>query len=236
MEITKELSKLCHIGMGAKVLDVASGTGESACYFAENFSCQILGVDASDYMVERAKRKAKGKNLNVEFKKADAHNLPFDDNTFDAVISECTTCALDKRLAIHEMARVARPGGYVGIHDICWKEDTPEQMKRNLDEIEGEKPETIEGWKDLFEIAGLMGVNTVDKSYLIPEWIINIKHKLGVKTRFKIILKVLRTWGINGFLTIRKSEQILQSKYVGYGIIIGRKPESIPSLLVDNRV
>jgi SAM-dependent methyltransferase len=229
LEITKELAELCHVGRNSKVLDVASGTGHSACYLAESFSCHVIGIDASDYMIEKARRKGKEKNLTVEFKKADAHDLPFTDNTFDVVISECTTCVLEKKLAIAEMMRVVRHGGYVGIHDICWKEDTPEKMKQNLDKIEGEQPETIEGWKDLFEKAGLIDVKTVDKSYLFPKWIINIKHKLGVKGRFKIILKILRTSGINGCLKIRKSEQIFHSKYIGYGIIIGRKPVSIPS-------
>jgi arsenite methyltransferase len=230
LEITKELAELCHIGKNSKVLDVASGTGQSAYFLAERFSCHVIGIDASDYMIEKARSKRKQKNLTVKFKKADAHGLPFSDNTFDAVISECTTCVLDKRLAISEMTRVVKPGGYVGIHDICWEEDTPEQMKQTLDKVEGEKPETIEGWKDLFERAGLIDVKTVDKSYLFPEWIISIEKRLGIKVRFKIILKILRTWGINGFLRIRKSEQIFRSKHVGYGIIVGRKLRSVPKL------
>lgn len=229
LEITKELAELCHVGKKSKVLDVASGTGESAYYLAENFSCRVIGIDASDYMINKAIDKGKQKNLTVEFKLADAHDLPFADNTFDAVISECTTCVLDKKVAISEMVRVVKPGGYVGIHDICWKDDLPLDIRQSLEDIEGEKPETIKGWKDLFERVGLVDVEAVDKSYLMPKWIINIKSKLGVKGRFKIILKILRTWGIKGVLRIRKSEQVFQTKYVGYGIIIGRKPEPIPS-------
>lgn len=229
LEITKDLAELCHVGRNSEVLDVASGTGQSACYLAESFSCQVSGIDASDFMVEKARSKAKAKHLTAEFKKADVHDLPFADNTFDVVISECTTCVLEKKLAIGEMVRVARPGGYVGIHDVCWMDDPPLHIRQSLENLEGEKPETIQGWKDLFESAGLMDVEAVDKSYLMPKWIMNIKNKLGVRGRFKIILKVLRTWGIRGFLRIRKSEQIFQSKYAGYGIIVGRKPEPIPS-------
>lgn len=229
LEITKELAELCHVRRNSKVLDVASGTGQSAYYLAESFSCRVIGIDASDYMINKAIDKGKQKNLTVEFKLADAHDLPFADNTFDVAISECTTCVLDKKVAISEMVRVVKPGGYVGIHDICWKDDVPLDIRQSLDDIEGEKPETIEGWKDLFKRAGLIDIEAVDKSYLIPKWIINIKNELGVKGRFKIILRILRTWGINGFFRIRKSEKIFQSKYIGYGIIIGRKPESLPS-------
>jgi hypothetical protein len=39
------------------------------------------------------------------------------------------------------MGRVAKPGGYVGIHDLCWKEGPSEYLKRRLAELEGERPE-----------------------------------------------------------------------------------------------
>lgn len=60
---------------------------------------------------------------------------------FDAVISESTTCILDNDRAIREMGRVVKPGGYVGIHDLCWKEGPSEYLKRRLAELEGERPE-----------------------------------------------------------------------------------------------
>ena len=88
VEITRELAELCYIGKDMKVLDVASGTGESAFYLVQNFGCRIVGIDISDYMIERARRKAIEKGVIIEFKKGDAHDLPFIDNTFDAVISE----------------------------------------------------------------------------------------------------------------------------------------------------
>jgi len=222
-EITRELAELCHIGKGTKVLDVSSGTGESACFLVEQFGCEVTGVDVSEYMVERARRKAEARGLPVEFKQGNAHNLPFGDNKFDAVISECTTCLLEKERAISEMVRVAKPGGYVGIHDVCWKDDTPEQMKQKLAEIEGERPETLDGWKRLFEQAGLKDVVTIDKSYLIPDWEKSIRKELGLVGELKIFIKVFKKWGISGFKSVRASEQIFKSPHVGYGIIVGRK-------------
>jgi len=223
LEITKELAELCRINKDAKVLDVSSGTGESACFLAEQFGCEVTGVDISGYMVERARSKAAARGLTVEFKQGDAHNLPFDEHTFDVVISECTTCLLEKERAISEMVRVAKPGGYVGIHDISWKEDTPEQIKQKLAEIEGERPETLDGWKRLFEQAGLKNVVTVDKSSLIPDWEKGIRKELGLVGELKIFLKVLTKWGISGFKSVRASEQIFKSPHVCYGIIVGRK-------------
>ena len=59
-------------------------------------------------------------------------------------------------MAIAEMIRVVTPGGLIGIHDICWKEDTPNDLKVRLKEIENESPETLEGWKKLFSDARLV--------------------------------------------------------------------------------
>ncbi len=224
LEITRELAELCHIGKDTKVLEVASGTGESAFYLVRNFDCRIIGIDISDYMIERAKRKAMEKGVIIEFKKGDAHNLPFIDNTFDAVISECTTCLLNKERAIDEMVRVAKTGGYVGIHDICWNEGTPAHLKDRLAELEGERPETLTGWKNIFEKAGLKDVTIIDKSYLIKGWRKDIMKKIGIIKQIRIFVRIIKKWGLGGLDTVMESEKIFQSPYTGYGIIVGRKP------------
>jgi len=223
-EITRELAQLCHINKLIKVLDVGSGTGESAFYLVRNFNCHIIGIDISDRMIKMAKRKAIDHGVIIQFKKGDAHDLPFKDNTFDAVISECTTSILDKERAIDEMVRVTRSGGYIGIHDICWKKDTPEHSKQRLGEIEFRKPETLEGWKIQFEKAGLTEVMTEDRSYLIPEWEKDISKKLGRIVWLKIFLKIIKNWGIGGLKRIMESRRIFQSQDTGYGIIVGKKP------------
>ena len=151
LETTKELADLCKVTENSLLLDVASGTGEGTCFLVEEFKCRAVGIDISQVMVKRAKEKARKKNLNIDFKIGDAHHLPFEDNSFDVVIAECVVCALDKKIAIAEMIRVATPGGFIGIHDICWKEDTPNDLKVRLKEIENESPETLEGWKKTFQ-------------------------------------------------------------------------------------
>lgn len=224
MDITRELAALCGIGEGTSVLDVASGTGESACLLSEDFGARVVGVDLSEYLLARASRKAAARRLRIEFVRGDAHRLSFAEDSFDAVISECTTCLLDKAQAIGEMVRVAKPGGHIGIHDVCWKEQTPALIKQRLAQLEGERPETLHGWKSLFERAGLTAVRTVDKSGLIPTWTKGIKRRLGVSGQTKLFLKVIRRWGVSGLLSVFESERIFRSDHTGYGIIVGTKP------------
>ncbi len=222
LEITRELAQLCHIGKAIKVLDVGSGTGESAFFLVKYFNCHIIGMDISDRMIKRAKTKAIDHGVIIQFKKGDAHDLPFKDNTFDVVISECTTSILDKERAIDEMVRVVRSGGYVGIHDICWKKDVPERQR--LAEIESRRPETLDGWKIQFEKAGLVDIMIEDRSNLIPEWEKDISENLGRIVRLKIFLKIIINWGIGGLRKVMESRRIFQGQHTGYGIIVGKKP------------
>lgn len=222
--ITRELADLCNIGSGKRVLDVASGSGEAACFLTETFRCAVVGVDVSELMINRAKQKAQSRNLDVEFQEGDAHSLPFEKDTFDAVISECTTCVLDKQRAIREMVRVTRPGGRVGIHDLCWKESSPNDLKQRLADLEGERPETLDGWRQLFARSGLTDVVTRDKSDLIASWTNDVKQQLGLLGQVRIYWKILKRWGFGGLRRIKESERVFRSEHLGYGLIVGTKP------------
>ena len=223
MVVTEELAELCCVNENTLLLDVASGTGESACFLAEKYGCTVTGIDASEALVQHAAEKARARGFRIDFRVGDAHDLLFDENRFDVVISECTTCVLDKERAIAEMVRVTKPGGYVGIHDICWQDDTPEKMKIRLEEIEGEKPETLESWADLFRQAGLVNCESIDRSALIPVWIRSLKKNLGWKGQWNIAKTVYRRWGLNGLMTVWASQRIFSSRHTGYGITVGRK-------------
>jgi ubiquinone/menaquinone biosynthesis C-methylase UbiE len=223
LETTKGLAELCHIRKDSRVLDVASGTGESLCFLAQTFHCQAVGVDLSEAMVRRAQKKAQERHLAIEFQLGDAHHLPFDADSFDVAMSECTLCLLDKGAALREMVRVVRPDGYVGFHDLCWKQSALEQLKRRLAEIEEERPETIEGWKHLMEGAGLIDVLAVDKSNLMPQWTRDFKRRLGMLGQLSAIWHILTRWGIRGLARIRESESIFGSEHMGYCLIVGKR-------------
>ena len=223
LESTRELAELCHAGPGKLLLDVASGSGESACYLAEAFGCQVTGVDHSGYMIETAKRKAEERGLAVDFKQGDAHHLPFDAETFDLVVSECTTCALDKPKAIGEMARVTKRGGYVGISDLYWKERAPERLKSKLAEFENERPETLAGWAHLFERAGLQEVQTRDTSATFATMTREVKKQLGISGQVRLLLRIVRSWGLWSLGRIMATERVFRSEHLGYAIVVGRK-------------
>jgi hypothetical protein len=111
------------------------------------------------------------------------------------------------------------------MHDICRRELPSPRTAARLAQIEGERPETIESWKSLFETAGLVDVRAFDKSQLLTRWVGKIRSGLGLWGEVKTAYRILRRPGIRGLIGILESEVILRSRYMGYGMIVGRKPD-----------
>ncbi len=95
---------------GKRVLDVGCGTGANLLVLAEHFGCTPAGVDSSEAMLAEARRKLPDADL----RRGVAERLPFDDASFDAVLSVEMLEHLPadvREPALLEMLRVLRPGG-----------------------------------------------------------------------------------------------------------------------------
>jgi SAM-dependent methyltransferase len=223
LETTRRLAARCRIGAGTRVLDVGAGTGESACVLAAELGADVSGIDASRTNVHRATRKAKALVPSIAFHHGDAQALPYADASFEVVTSECTLSLVNKPQALAEMVRVTRPGGRVGMHEICWKPGAPPALKERLAELEREHPESLEGWRRLFDDLGLTAVEAVDLSELIPRWMRETKRALGPVGQGRVALKAVQRWGFGGLLRIWASTRIFQSRHLGYGMVVGIK-------------
>jgi SAM-dependent methyltransferase len=106
---------------GERVLDVACGHGNAALAAARRF-CQVTGVDYVPALLDRARQRAQAEGLEVFFEEADAEALPFDDASFDVVLSTCGAMfAPDQERTAGELLRVCRPGGRIGM--VNWVPD-----------------------------------------------------------------------------------------------------------------
>jgi arsenite methyltransferase len=93
---------------------VGCGVGVTPCYLAKKYNCRVVGVDIHPGMIERSKERAQREGVaeQVEFRVADAQELPFEDEIFDDIITESVTAfPEDKPKAVREYARVTKPGG-----------------------------------------------------------------------------------------------------------------------------
>jgi demethylmenaquinone methyltransferase / 2-methoxy-6-polyprenyl-1,4-benzoquinol methylase len=105
-----------HVGPGARVLDVATGTGDLALELARRVAPggEVVGSDFSEAMLARARAKAQSGAAAVRFEWGDALELPYGDSSFDAAtVGFGARNFSDLRRGLAEMARVVRPGGRV---------------------------------------------------------------------------------------------------------------------------
>lgn len=101
---------------GQRVLDVGCGTGQDAQALAERVAPdgEVVGLDFSQAMIDEARRRSQGAPLPVTFVQGDAHQLAFEDSTFDRCRGDRTFQHLpDPERALAELIRVTKPGGLV---------------------------------------------------------------------------------------------------------------------------
>jgi len=99
---------------GASVLDVATGTGHVALAAARRF-CTVTGIDYVPALLESGRRRAEAEGLTVEFREADAEELPCADDTYDYVLSAIGAMFTpDHHRTARELVRVCKPGGVIG--------------------------------------------------------------------------------------------------------------------------
>ncbi|MBP1326848.1 demethylmenaquinone methyltransferase/2-methoxy-6-polyprenyl-1,4-benzoquinol methylase [Leucobacter exalbidus] len=102
---------------GMRILDLAAGTGTSSAALAAH-GAHVVAADFSEGMLAEGRKRQAGNDL-IEFVWADATQLPFEDNSFDAAtISYGLRNVNDPRKAIAEMRRVVKPGGRVVIAEF----------------------------------------------------------------------------------------------------------------------
>ena len=119
-EVLQRVTEAAAPPVGAKVLDIGTGTGALAFLIARAApGAQVIGIDPTSAMLERATKNAERVGLRgrIEFRQAKAEALPFADGTFDLVVSNFAMHHTQVRQSLPEIARVLRPGGRLAIGD-----------------------------------------------------------------------------------------------------------------------
>ncbi|HEX6416987.1 MAG TPA: methyltransferase domain-containing protein [Acidimicrobiales bacterium] len=149
---------------GSRVVDLGSGGGFD-CFVAARIvgaSGEVLGVDMTPAMLERARRVAADLDLgNVSFREGILEAVPVDDGWADVVISNgVLNLVADKAGALAEAYRILRPGGVLQFADIAVGRAVPEAARCDIelwtDCIAG--GQSVDEWCELIAGAGFTGV------------------------------------------------------------------------------
>jgi SAM-dependent methyltransferase len=128
LEATQELAAHMELRPGLHLLDVGSGIGGPARYFAAEHSCSVTGIDLTEEFVRVAASLTKRTKLDrlVEFRHGSALQLPFAPNTFDrAYMIHVGMNIADKAGIFREVRRVLKPAGLFTVYDIMRTGDGP---------------------------------------------------------------------------------------------------------------
>jgi len=116
-DMTRAIVAAASVRPGMRVLDIACGTGEPAISLATELAGggEVVGIDISPAPLKIAAERATQRGLtNVTFQQADAHELPFPENSFDCITSRLGVMFFsDLPRALNEMRRILKPTGRV---------------------------------------------------------------------------------------------------------------------------
>ncbi len=160
-----------------RILDVGTGTGFIALLLAE-LGHEVVGIDLSKGMLEVAKEKARKAGIEVEFKLGDAENLPFSDDSFDAVICRHLLWTLpNPQKAVEDWCRVARQK-VVAIDGSWFSKSASVKLRRFIGQMaiaiyERRRPWSHYG-REINRILPLRGTST-------PERVVEIFSNAGLR-------------------------------------------------------
>ena len=120
--VGESLCEALDLRAGTRVLDVAAGNGNATLAAARRW-CDVTSTDYVPSLLESGRARAQAEGHTVLFQEADAENLPFPDASFDVVISTFGVMfAPNQTKAAHELARVCKSGGRIGLAN--WTPDS----------------------------------------------------------------------------------------------------------------
>lgn len=212
-EMAFPLIEATHIGSGMRVLEVGGGSGQIAATLAKYWKVSVVTLEPwTDGSEIRDVALGEGVENQVLPMRLKAQNLPFSDETFDAVISVGSFEMIgdERPLALAEIIRVSRAGAMIGIAEpMCRTDMAPE------------------------EIALLDNENHLEfqKCFRTVEWYSSLFHSFGLEVADAHYFSQSRQWWMEYRRTARISqverELILldNDRWIALGMVVGRKGE-----------
>ncbi len=216
--VGEQLCEALDLRAGQTVLDVAAGNGNASLAAARRW-CDVVATDYVPALLDRARERAQAERLEIAFRVADAEALPFEDATFDAVVSTFGVMFTpDQDRAAAELIRVCKHGGKIGLAN--W---TPDGFIGQLFKTLGQHIKPPAGtkspalWGTPSRIAELFGAQAASISTQPRHFVFRYRsaeHWLEVfKTYYGPLLKAFAALDDAGKLTLEHDIKALIARF-----------------------
>lgn len=160
LQLTKSILSRESIDQEKSILDVGCGTGQTSAYIAEKYRCSVTSLDCNNTMLEKAKQRFSSLNLDINVKYGSVENLPFNDASFDFILSESVTSFTEVPLTLQEFKRVLKPKGVLLAIEMVLEDSLSEkELKEIIDFYAVPYLLTESEWYNLFQKAGFKQIS-----------------------------------------------------------------------------
>lgn len=229
LALTKRLGEELGFTSNDRILDLASGLGTSAIALAEEFGATVVGIELSSENIVKAQKLVEKKKLEnlVSFRNGMVDKLPFENNTFDYVLSECSFCLFkDKNKVAQEIHRILKPNGKVIISDIAIEKKLPFDIENLVFQVACiASAVSMSTYANYFKRNGFMIQSLTGDVNILLQFAEGIKKKIFVLELASGLRKIdLGTLNIKEIkMWIEKAKELLHNGYATYMIMIGEK-------------
>lgn len=219
IDLTLQMAQHLDLRDGQHVLDVACGQATSLKALQQAWPVATTGLDTAMVGLSPG---------DINFHQGDAHQIPFDDGRFDAVLCECALSTfVDKPLALSEMRRVLNTGGRLALSDMVVEGEVPEALHDWVNVgtcLAGAL--TFDGYRGVIEDAGFRIVEHWNASDGLTEMIGRIKRNLLGFALAKASGNLPNDVNLDvreGRRLLRDAQEAVENGVLGYGVYIAER-------------
>ncbi|HSG81942.1 MAG TPA: methyltransferase domain-containing protein [Gemmatimonadota bacterium] len=219
------------------MLDLPSGRGSVATFFAENYPVDVAGVDPDPAVVEVADERARaaGVAAKVHYQVAPLDDLPYKDEVFELTIGELgLASSVDPFRAVAELGRVTRSGGHVALISLIWTGHVDDDQRRILVQHLGAPPLMLVEWKQALRDADINDLQVEDWSDQAFPFLIRgrtftrMAELWTLADKFSILRRAWQRWGWRGLKGAINREHEIRNllgpeRTIGVTLITGTK-------------
>ena len=157
--LTKDILSGENITSNSFILDAGCGTGQTAAYLYQQYKAKVIGLEINPIMVEKAKSRFQSLKLPIQLIQGSIEEIPFEDDSFDFILSESVLAFVNKPKALKEFYRVLKKGGRLIANEMTINSKLSQQEESEIKKFYAIDSLLLEDdWKNLLDAANFKNI------------------------------------------------------------------------------